>query len=598
MYLLIESAGALVQQPLPADEGVIGSAADCAVSVAGSAPRHARFRVDGDALELEQLDAPLGVAGSAVAQHRLRPGTELALGEARLWLVREPDEVEVRLAKPAPQDAQAPTSGPAARLALLADMARTIGRDLDLAEVYARMLSLVARAIAPEHAALVQRESDGSLRILAAHSAAEQGGRPARPLQLSSTLVARVIERGEALLVADATSDAQTRGVRSIMRQRIRTVACVPYAVRGVVVGALYVDSRSKSLGGFEEADLDYLIALSHLGAAAAQSVKTVETLAKLEREVAELRGGAAAEIVGEAPATRKLRELLSKVARSSLPVLVAGERGTGKELAASAIHRSSERASAPFVAVNCAAIPESLTESAFFGHLRGAFTGAERDQPGYFRQADGGTLFLDEVADLRAGAQAALLRALQQGEVLPVGATTPVAVDVRVVCATNRDLAEAASRGEFRHDLLDRLEVLRIELPPLRERPDDIPLLAAHFAAGRVTRVSARALELLCAYRWPGNIRELRNVIERAAVLGDGETIWPEDLPPALRAANAADEHLASLESVERDHIIRVLRRTRGNITQAATILGVQRLTVYKKLDKYALDAADFKQG
>lgn len=644
MYLLIENGSSLVQQPLPGERGVIGSAADCAVFVAGAAPRHARYELRDGALTLEGLDASLSVEGQELARHTLRPGVEVSLGGAKLWLVREPDEVEVTFAKAAPVALpRGKTTGPplrrsvtnevarvafgqatlgevaaahapatpaeaqvaggagerhaAERLAVLTEMARSVGSAPDAQRVYAQLLELLERALAPEHAALVLRDDAGALRILAASNAPTKSGKRARPLQLSGTLVARVIERGEALLVTDATQDEQTRGVRSIARQRIRAVACVPYYERGVVSGAVYVDTRSAGGKAFDEADLDLLIALSHLAAAAAESAHTTQTLAQLEREVAELRGArGGSDIVGEAQATELLRTLLGKVARSELPVLIVGERGTGKELAASSIHRESERAQGPFVAVNCAAIPETLTESAFFGHVRGAFTGAERDQAGYFRQADGGTLFLDEVGDLRLGAQAALLRALQQSEVLPVGAAQPIRVDVRVVCATNRKLQDAAKTGVFRHDLLDRLEVLRIDLPPLRERAEDVPLLATHFAQARGARVGARALELLRSYPWPGNIRELKNVVERALVLGDGQTIWPEDLPPALREKNVSREHLGSLESVERDHICRVLRHTGGNIAQAAAILGVQRLTVYKKLEKYQLDAADFK--
>jgi DNA-binding NtrC family response regulator len=288
-----------------------------------------------------------------------------------------------------------------------------------------------------------------------------------------------------------------------------------------------------------------------------------------------------------------KVFQAIAKSASTLATVLIYGESGTGKELVARAIHYSSARSAAPFVAVNCGGIPEGLLESELFGHVKGAFTGATESRAGFFQTADGGTIFLDEVSDTSLPMQAKLLRVLQEKEVCMVGARRTQKVDVRVLAATNKDLFNLVSKGTFREDLYFRLNVINISVPPLRERGDDILLLARHFAARfakelekPVPRFSENALRVLARYDWPGNVRELENVIQRLVVMTDGDLIEIPDLPPLMRfSASAINGLNRSLAEVEKDHIRNVLAKVGGNKTRAAEILGIDRKTLREKL-------------
>jgi two-component system response regulator HydG len=327
-----------------------------------------------------------------------------------------------------------------------------------------------------------------------------------------------------------------------------------------------------------------------------------------LREEVKRLRGiedggERFGELLGASRPMRELRRMLARVCTSDANVLIYGETGTGKELVARALHRESERASGPFVALNCAAVPRELLESELFGHVRGAFTDARSDRRGLFEEADGGTLFLDEVGELPAEMQPKLLRALQERRVRPVGSAHERTFDARVVCATNRDLETEVEEGRFREDLFFRLDVLRVEVPPLRARGADVLLLAQRFLerfadrAGKcVTGLSTPAAERLLAYTWPGNVRELENCLERAVALAEHEQVIVEDLPERIRDYRAGDVLIAShdptelvpLEAVERVYILRVLDAVGGNKTLAARILGLDRKTLYRKLERY----------
>jgi len=302
--------------------------------------------------------------------------------------------------------------------------------------------------------------------------------------------------------------------------------------------------------------------------------------------------------VVGRSEAMLQVFKTAARVAASDATVLIHGESGTGKELVARAIHTASPRASGPFVAVDCGAIAEGVLESELFGHARGAFTGAQVARRGLFEEAHHGTLFLDEIGDIGPNLQARLLRALQEGTIRRVGATEPIAVDVRVVAATNRDLEAAVKQGTFRADLYYRLHVVSLRIPPLRERREDVPLLAEHFAQkhGRAegAAVSPAARELLVAYDWPGNVRELENVVARALALNPSGVVMPEDLTDAVRGARHATPPSAwlpdgterpTLAEVERRYATQVLQETAGNKTRAAEILGIDRKTLYRIL-------------
>ena len=308
--------------------------------------------------------------------------------------------------------------------------------------------------------------------------------------------------------------------------------------------------------------------------------------------------------IVGASPAMLDVYKMVARVAPTMSTVLVVGESGTGKELVARAIHTHSPRAAGPFVAVNCTALTESLLESELFGHAKGAFTGAVAAKRGIFEEAQGGTVFLDEIGDVNAKMQAQLLRVLQEGEIRRVGGTEAIKVDVRVVAATNRELEEEVKAGRFREDLYFRINVVTIRLPPLRERPTDIPLLVEHFLAKYAARerradagVAREAQALLSRYAWPGNVRELENVIERALALSKDGVILPSDLPPELAAAEAAPaaagapgglvDDRPTLAELERRYIELILRETGGNKKRAAEILGIDRRTLYRTLER-----------
>ncbi|MFN2564299.1 MAG: sigma-54-dependent transcriptional regulator [Gemmatimonadaceae bacterium] len=327
------------------------------------------------------------------------------------------------------------------------------------------------------------------------------------------------------------------------------------------------------------------------------------QTVAQLQEELSALR--APSGIVGRGMAMQQVLAVAAKVARHPSTVLVTGESGTGKELVARYVHTSSPRAEAEMVAVNCGAIPENLLESELFGHAKGAFTGATAEKRGLFEEADGGTLFLDEVGELPAPLQVKLLRALQEGEIRRVGDNTARGVDVRLVAATARDLEAEVAAGRFRADLYYRINVVRLHLPPLRDRREDIPELVRHFVQlyGRrlglsVTSVSPAAMRLLMEYAWPGNVRELENVIERALVLAEGPQIEPDQLPAGIRSpgatAPARDDLDLSIKrqtaALERGLIRDALQRTGGNRTRAAKLLELSHRALLYKIREYGL--------
>jgi len=314
----------------------------------------------------------------------------------------------------------------------------------------------------------------------------------------------------------------------------------------------------------------------------------------KLREKVAAL--SEPTEIVAQSPQMKKVTELIESLTDSDVTVLIRGESGTGKELVARAIHSRGIRRYFPLVPVNCGALPESLLETELFGHERGAFTGAQYRRKGKFEQADGGTLFLDEIGSISPRTQVELLRVLDTKEFTRIGGSRPIHVDFRVVCATNQNLEELVAEKAFREDLYFRINVFRIDVPPLRERQGDIPLLAAHFLkrfASRVdkeiTDIEPDALALLERHDWPGNIRELKNAIERAMVLAEPPVLRAKDLA-TLEVAPEAPAQWDSLADMEKAHVLRILRRTEWNITQAARILEVDRVTLYNKIKKYGL--------
>ncbi|MCX4242359.1 sigma-54-dependent transcriptional regulator [Paraliomyxa miuraensis] len=423
-------------------------------------------------------------------------------------------------------------------------------------------------------------------------------------LALSRTLLRRVLDERRAFLVRDVLAEPDLADRRSVQLRGIVGAMAAP--AQNLV---FYVDwGPSEALARAHDEDaLLLLCCAAHLVSALGDNASERSQLHAAAR-----RGPGSAgrpslpRMIGQSAAMKRLQVFIERVAGSSATVLLRGESGTGKELAAGLVHGLSTVARGPFVAINCAAIPEQLQESELFGHEKGAFTGAVSQHDGVFARADGGTLFLDEIGEMSPSTQARMLRVLETRRFTRVGGTKEVQVSVRLVAATHRDLRQMVADGQFREDLLYRLSVIHTELPPLRERPDDIELLVRHFTTAlggeigrRIERIAPDALDALARYRWPGNVRELRNVVERALVLGDGPVLELDDLPPELlhaapsrpaAAPTAArvPEQVRTLAELERDAIAAALHATGGNKARAAALLGIDRTTLYRKLKDY----------
>ncbi|WP_437308880.1 sigma 54-interacting transcriptional regulator [Sorangium sp. So ce388] len=444
-------------------------------------------------------------------------------------------------------------------------------------------------------------------------------------LKFSHGIAKRVVERGEAVLTVDALADERFHGNASVHSLRLRSIVCVPIRAHGAVLGAVYLDNRFQR-GKFAEGDADLLGAFADQIAVALRNGRLMaelrdrtRALEEEQRRVAELMRSQAdeierlshelertradarrdfPEIAGRSAPMRAVLALCERVAESDVTVTVTGESGTGKELVARAIHSGGPRREGPFVAVNCAALPEALLESELFGHVKGAFTGAVRDHGGLFLSARGGTLFLDELGEMPVAVQAKLLRALQEREIRPVGSDRSVPVpDVRVVCATNRDLREEVARGRFREDLYYRICVIEIRLPPLRDRPDDIPAIAQAIVEklaarqGRPAfRLSRGALRRLATYGWPGNVRQLENVLARACVLAPGPEIGPADIQLPAAAPAPRGRSRADYRGAEEERIRAALELSRWNVCEVSRSLGIPRTTLYRKLARYGL--------
>src|SRR5438105_7487120 len=337
-----------------------------------------------------------------------------------------------------------------------------------------------------------------------------------------------------------------------------------------------------------------------HLVGQALERRRLVHRKERLEEELSLARG--VHQLVGQSDPVERIRTIIQTAASSEATVLIQGESGTGKEIIANAIHAQSKRSRGPLVKMNCAAVPETLLESELFGHEKGAFTGADRRRIGRFEQADGGTLFLDEICEMQPRLQAKFLRALQEREVERLGSSTPIPLAVRIIAATNRDLAKALEEGVLREDLYYRLNVILLQVPSLRERMDDVPILAMHFLrkyAARegspMTGIAEEAMHVLLSYAWPGNVRELENAIERAVVLGQGDRLRPQDLPPQVHR-HADDQHPLvpahlTLEEMEKLAIAQALRLTGGNKSEAAERLGIHRTSIYDTMRRYGIE-------
>jgi transcriptional regulator with GAF, ATPase, and Fis domain len=433
--------------------------------------------------------------------------------------------------------------------------------------------------------------------------------------EVSRTILRKVRSEGEPFWHPNVLDDPSLGHRASVLRLLLLSVICQPIRDGGQVLGVVYLDTR-RAGGIFTEETAKLVASFSELISLAARNALERRRLSqRIDRLSAELRSRCDfGDIIGQDPKMLEVLRRVAQIADSEATVLIQGESGTGKELIARALHDNSRRRDRPFVPVNCGALPETLLEAELFGHVRGSFTGAVRDNPGWFERAQGGTLLLDEIGELTPPLQVKLLRVLENGEYSRVGSTQIRHAGARIVAATHQDLEELARQGRIRRDFLYRLNVVEVRLPALRERRSDLPLLIHHFLdrlaarGGRPKRLSPEAERLLLAYGYPGNIRELQNVVQRAVLLSEGETIEPRHLPEALRAPSpdSFPEDMAGegfraakqkvVERFERDYISGCLRRVGGNISQAAREAGIDYKNFYIKMQQYGIDAASFR--
>jgi transcriptional regulator with GAF, ATPase, and Fis domain len=412
--------------------------------------------------------------------------------------------------------------------------------------------------------------------------------------RVSDSIVQKVLQTRRPLVVADALHDAEWSGSASVVNLRLQSVMCAPLLARGEVFGAIYLGNDSvRNL--FDERSLETLTVFASQASLLLQNALLLRDLRRENEALREaIESRRYGELVGAGPSMREVYRRIEKVAPTDVTVLVQGETGTGKELVAREIHRRSARAAGPFIAVNCAAIPEGLLESELFGHVRGAFTGAVANRPGRFQAASGGTLFLDEIGEMPPSLQVKLLRAIQERVVQRVGDSRPEPVDIRVVGATNRNLEDEVRAGRFREDLYYRLHVVTISLPPLRERGDDVTVLARWFLQRYAAEFESRArgfapgaMAALRRHPWPGNIRELENRVKKAAVLAEGPLVGAEDLDLRADARDSTLPLSDAIEEFRNRYISEILERNGGNRTKTAKDLDVDPRTIFRHLEK-----------
>jgi transcriptional regulator with GAF, ATPase, and Fis domain len=584
--------------------------------------------------------------GAPISRARVASGDRLQVGRAVVLVEeaarpgREQDLSATRFSTRAEEDARERGS-----LRVFATLTRALVEQTELAPLLRSVVDAALELVGGERGFLLLRgkgrgadaaNAPGGMSVRVARSF-DRTDIPVPSSRLSSGIAAGVLESGRPVLSVDAGDDDRFSAMASVEEMRLRSVLCVPVVLEDREEGVLYVDNRLQR-AAFSEDDLDLVELLAGFAAVAIRNARLLAELRQQNDSLAASRSQIEAlnrqlgrkvrdrdtelavvraelerergrhdytSIVGASEGMRRVFDTLDRLIETELPVLIEGESGTGKELIARAVHFNGPRRGKPFVSVNCAALPDSLLESELFGHARGAFTGADRAKQGLFEQASGGTLFLDEIGDMTTEMQKKLLRVLQEGEVRPLGSNRTVSVDTRLVSASHRDLAEMVKEGSFREDLFYRVNVLSVGLPPLRERREDVPLLAEALLAraaretGReVPLLSSEALAELVDHDWPGNVRELENEMRRLVVLCDG-VVEPDHLSASIRVGGGAvrdaeapirlDGDLpAAIARFERSAIRSALERTAGNKSKAAELLGISRFALQRKLDKY----------
>ncbi len=590
------------------------------------------FRAHAVAAALAQHagDAPLAMTLAERARSAHAAMVSATAPAFRAALDSDPDLARLP-GNPAHREREPRSAADHGHLRRLLTLSRRLNTEASVTRILDDVIDTAIELTQAERGFLLLRQPDGELATMVARNFAAGDLAGTGPATVSRSIAERAAQTGEAVVTVDAGIDERFGMAASVAALRLRSVLAVPLRQRGAITGCIYVDHRLRG-GAFDDAAAGVLGELADIAAIAIENARLTEDLRTTTRAVDDLNGRLSSEladrdaelvrvkadlpdrdrlrnryekIIGRSPAVMKMLDVIDRAASTSLPVVIAGESGTGKELVARALHDASPRKANAFVAINCSAVPEPLLESELFGHVRGAFTGAERDRRGLFEVADGGTLFLDEIADTSPGMQAKLLRVLQDGMIRRVGDTTTHKVDVRVIAASQQTLAELAAAGRFREDLRFRLEVILIVVPALRERDGDLPLLVdyllGHLAAGKPPRLTRNAMRALSHHRWPGNVRELENALARGLAMG-GDVIDIGDLPEAIATAAARPEPARpsvgddlrlrpALTATEQAFITAAMGRANGNQTVAARLLGLSRFGLQKKLRRLAGD-------
>lgn len=559
------------------------------------------------------------VNGMPVEQHLLRSGDRIRIGDSLVLFLNEPEKRRESARLVQFDDARIitrntvllrRTDGADAAIAsrstrdlnALLKISLAINSFRDSGALLDHLLELIGSVIPAERGAILLAE-DGPADVARLDGLApasgwqrtSSSGASNRLISVSRTVTERVRREGISLLSNDVLHDFDMTAARSLAMRSIRALMAAPLSSGEAVQGVIYLDSDDPSA----EFDEDHLQLLSAIAGLASVAIENLHRVARLEDENQRLRAEMSIEhdMIGDSARIRDVYQFISKVAPTEATVLIRGESGTGKELAARAIHSNSQRASEPFVAINCAALTETLLESELFGHEKGAFTGATAQKKGKLEVAQGGTVFLDEIGEMALSLQAKLLRVLQEHELERVGGTRTIKVDLRVIAATNRNLEQAIKDGRFREDLYYRLNVICLTMPPLRERREDIPALVRYFASKyaqkckrRVGEIAPEAMACLKSYDWPGNVREFENAMERAVVLGSSDTIKLEDLPELVIGSGPLSPEsffqtsggtvrltfYQALNEAKKRLIVDAVDKAQGSYTEAAKRLGM----------------------
>jgi transcriptional regulator with GAF, ATPase, and Fis domain len=604
----------------------IGSDAGNAIRLDDSAvsPHHCVIESHDGKVVLTDLESHFGtfVNGIPIKDRELKSGDQIAVGNSVFLLETEklystpnspvhlcaPEPLNLKVLQFRPHEllnldavslAALPQPTRVARnLNTLLQISRALGSLRDEAALPWQLLAMIFDVIPAERGAILMTE-DGSPDIRS-QVAWDRVRGPDHSVPISQEIVRRVIEERVSLLDSGPAIQKIAESPAVDQQTEQRTRLCVPMISNAKVIGLIYLESSTPTTA-LSENDFQLLSAIAGLLVIGIENARQLERLGS-ENQRLHAEVSLSHDMVGRSPRMRDIYQFIKRVAPSDSTVLICGESGTGKELAARAIHNNSPRKTQPFVALNCAALSETLLESELFGHEKGSFTSAIAQKKGFLEVAEGGTIFLDEIGELSPILQAKLLRVLQEREFVRVGGTCPIKMNVRFLAATNKDLQKSSREQSFRPDLFHRLNVISITIPPLREHPEDIPALAEHFAARyashcnrSVTAISREAMAFLTQYDWPGNIRELENAMERAVVVGSSERILAEDLPESVletakTGSSAPAKYHDAIRNLKKQLILAALDQSGGSVTDAATLLGVHANYLHRLMRNFQL--------